>query len=165
MGGGTKITRRRRNLMEADPHCFWCGREVREYPGEDKAVHPDRATIDHLYQKSEYKPRPAKGFTVLSCEPCNYLRAQEAERLMQQWEQVCQECAGPSRSRFCSGGCFRRNKERLGIRILAPELHRMEKERERRRLRNRLKRQRYWRNRRLREEMTQEGMTAEAPAG
>jgi hypothetical protein len=105
------------------------------------------ATLDHLNQKSERKPRPAWGSTVLACWDCNNRRGAAAnanshERL------PCQECGRSSqKGRFCSGECFKANLERLGRTVLPWEEHRLEMLRARKR--EKARRQR--RNRRRRE--------------
>lgn len=82
------LKRRRDQLFRKDPHCYWCGCEVRNYyDGHHGRVHEDRATLDHLY--SRYDPRRGKenGKRVLACWKCNHERekaetkAQPLERL------------------------------------------------------------------------------------
>ena len=68
---------RRRYLWFSDPFCHWCGTETRlpEVPNKGGIVMLV-ATLDHLY--SRYHPIPPADRelqTVLSCLPCNALRA------------------------------------------------------------------------------------------
>lgn len=71
-----KISKIRRRLVRADPHCFWCGRTV--FLNAPHAS-PALATIDHLY--SRLHPQRANKYReqsgvlhVLACHPCNHQR-------------------------------------------------------------------------------------------
>ncbi|MGD0781206.1 MAG: hypothetical protein ABR954_10595 [Dehalococcoidales bacterium] len=66
---------RKANLFKADPHCYWCGREViniklkrREHPPENLA------TIDHLISRYDARRGKVVGVRVLSCWLCNHDR-------------------------------------------------------------------------------------------
>jgi hypothetical protein len=91
--------RRRLKLLEKDPHCYWCRRELRElavYPIPKGGLPPDAATTDHLNSRIAYPDGRPRTFifvaspkevwfrtpptTVLSCPRCNLLRAQDEER-------------------------------------------------------------------------------------
>lgn len=138
------VPRRRRNLMAADPHCHWCGIEVREYP-QDNDYHDDRATIDHLNDLSAGRPRPPEGETVLACNKCNSRRGRESMEAARELL-PCQECARACLGRFCGGKCFAVNMTRLGVHLRPWEEHRAEIIR----ARKKEKRRRYKARKRLR---------------
>lgn len=74
-----KVTGRRQRLLEADPHCYWCGREVVEWVFESGVAPPlNQATIDHVNSRVR-GPRPKIGRWVLACRECNEGRAREEE--------------------------------------------------------------------------------------
>lgn len=71
-----KISKIRRRLFRADPHCFWCGRTV--FLNVTHAT-PSLATIDHLYSRLHphraYRYREQSGVLhVLACYECNHRR-------------------------------------------------------------------------------------------
>ena len=76
--------RRRYKLWIQDPHCYWCGSELKW----------KKSTIDHLYSrvkngkfkgKREKKAKDVENYTVLSCTSCNQ-KQQVKERLeMPRW--------------------------------------------------------------------------------
>lgn len=137
------LPRRRRNLLAADPHCHWCGHEVREYTIQFRkgdVIPGDMATVDHLIQKSEGKPR-TPGATVLACHPCNQWRSRENIRVRELLP--CAECGiRLTASGFCCGECWTANRTRLGVHLLPQKLHKAEKIRRRKREKKRRYRQR-----------------------
>ncbi len=105
MGNVRQMRKRRRNLLAEDPHCHWCGRELRDYDVPQPQAWPaDMATLDHLNSRILYpggRPvtrvftagrgvvtcRPASA-TVLSCFPCNQKRAVDEEQGVE-WTAGC----------------------------------------------------------------------------
>lgn len=98
--------KRRLRMMEEDPHCHWCGRELKlylDYPNRKvfeenpveyqrlKAKYPrmpdDYPTIDHL-KTSFFGKRPdvygREKTLVLACLPCNNGREREIH-LVNKW--------------------------------------------------------------------------------
>lgn len=79
--------KRRIRLMQKDPHCYWCRRELKLYPDYWKWRHrqmpKDYPTIDHLNSRllgNRYDPG-MKGITlVLSCPDCNNKRSKEEQQ-------------------------------------------------------------------------------------
>lgn len=73
--------------MKENPHCHWCGKEVRYYviPIYEKTPH-DFATIDHIYTKLEFDKRLAAAKAndpnrhVLACASCNSSRNHDQVR-------------------------------------------------------------------------------------
>lgn len=84
--------RRRRALLAADPHCYWCRRELKEYerePNQRGPLPPDLAILTHLNTKYAYpEGRPQNhdqagaeaGATVLTCPQCRLARPAEEQR-------------------------------------------------------------------------------------
>lgn len=75
--------RNREKLMAIDPHCHWCGIEVKDYNIKQMQRHGppnDMATLDHIYTKLEWEKRmeAAKAGDqnrhVLACNRCNQKR-------------------------------------------------------------------------------------------
>ncbi len=66
----TKIREQKLRLLAEHPFCFYCGKKVRDYTG-DNPPPGDAATIEHLSYKRKGEPRPALGRRVLSCYDCN----------------------------------------------------------------------------------------------
>jgi hypothetical protein len=90
------VKRRKFNLLEADPHCYWCGCEVFAYPEEEmqgKGRRPDDlATVDHLNMRVNGVRVNFGGgtriVTVLSCLGCNVKRAWEGSE-GSKWTKGC----------------------------------------------------------------------------
>src|SRR5437762_2332527 len=94
----TRNARRIIRLMEADPHCHWCGVEVIYYtPAWNERVPLNFATIDHFFSRftmqkrleawrESMKRRDGSHYT-LACWECNQKRAvdeaKERSRLKQ----------------------------------------------------------------------------------
>jgi hypothetical protein len=87
--------RRRRNLLAADPHCWYCGIRLTAFT---EAVTPeggapeDSATVEHLFSRVRYRQRPLPGIRVLACLACNRDRntwslALAAERARERWNE------------------------------------------------------------------------------
>lgn len=80
-----RLLRMRLRLFNADPHCFWCGIEVKI--GKEFQGSPAFATVDHLYSRwhPQRKSRHVNGegvLHVLACQGCNQERAgAESQRL------------------------------------------------------------------------------------
>lgn len=71
--------KRRLRLLSQSPYCYWCGREVREYPHQ-KQKPDDMATIDHLRPRAHPErlvPSTEIPQTVLACNGCNSKRNAE----------------------------------------------------------------------------------------
>ena len=68
---------RSRNLLKADPHCYWCGCAVilgnRNRNGKDCApCPPNMATLDHVVSRNNKNwKKGAINSIVLSCSKCN----------------------------------------------------------------------------------------------
>jgi hypothetical protein len=84
------LKRRRANLFRADPHCYWCGREVINIKLKRHQHPPENlATIDHLISRYDDRRGKVVGVRVLSCWKCNHdrnwaeIKAQGLERLHQ----------------------------------------------------------------------------------
>lgn len=84
-----RLTQRQVKLlfMEQDPHCFWCGIEVREYILRRGQHSPhDLATVDHLFDRLEpdkrYRNWESNINKVLACYSCNHQRALFKERIL-----------------------------------------------------------------------------------
>ncbi len=80
----------REKLMAADPHCQRCGVELVYFRPRPHQPLPDNfATLEHVNSRTQSRPRPAIGQTVLWCLGCNQERgaaeqaALGAERLRQ----------------------------------------------------------------------------------
>ena len=78
---------RRLSLMEKDPNCHWCRRELRMQPIPKGRSHPeDYPTLDHIYGRetsiSGMRPVPdgEKGKIVLSCRKCNNDRSARIQK-------------------------------------------------------------------------------------
>jgi len=72
--------RRKENLFREDPHCYWCGIEVINYPLADGERMPDNfATLDHLDTRLSGNRGVIKNQTrtVLACSKCNFDRGVE----------------------------------------------------------------------------------------
>jgi hypothetical protein len=145
--GKNSVKRRRENLFAADPHCHWCGRRVYCHAVQfikGEVIPADFATLDHLNQKSQRRPRPEKGSTVLSCHECNQKRGREANAGRRRYLLPCTECGqhlcpGP----FHSAGCWEKNTARLSRSLRPWEKDRIEVLRARRKA----KRKRHRKNR------------------
>ena len=80
-----RLLRVRLRLFNADPHCFWCGIEVKI--GKEFQRSSIFATVDHLYSRwhPQRKSRHVNGegvLHVLACQGCNQERAgAESQRL------------------------------------------------------------------------------------
>jgi hypothetical protein len=64
-------------LLAIDPHCHWCGKEVKDYATPRRIGEPyrkDEATIDHLISRFHRKKGETVG-KVLACGPCNTRRS------------------------------------------------------------------------------------------
>lgn len=77
--------KRKFNLFKADPHCYWCGIEVKIYNVQRHQKHPDdEATVDHLvsryYPEKRKNPEKNERRLVLSCRKCNMDRAEEEKK-------------------------------------------------------------------------------------
>ena len=75
---GNSSRRRKKDLWNRCPYCFWCGRLtiLTEYDGK---IPKDAATVDHLRSRNipNRAEQPEKwqiGITVLACSRCNNLR-------------------------------------------------------------------------------------------
>ena len=72
-----KISKIRRRLFRADPHCFWCGRTVfLNVPHATATL----ATVDHLYSRlhphrTEHYRKQSGVLHVLACHECNHHRS------------------------------------------------------------------------------------------
>jgi hypothetical protein len=90
-----KNTTHRLRLLATDPHCHWCGREVREYNVGEAIQPPDQATLDHLHPKGHPNRRPIEtraDATVLSCFECNQRRNHQMQPLLKPRKQrIAQE--------------------------------------------------------------------------
>lgn len=74
------LGRRRYWLLSKDPHCWYCGRAVKDYPMEERYPPPgDFATIEHLNVRRPGQHRPPKGRTVLACYECNQAEGAKAQ--------------------------------------------------------------------------------------
>jgi hypothetical protein len=156
------LPRRRRNLLAADPHCFWCGREVQEYArpfAKGEPVPDDMATVDHLNQKQgNQQPRPERGATVLSCWPCNNARGAAGcarDKL------PCVYCGvNLTHSQFCCGECHAAWTARMAAHLL-PQAERRRAERiARKKARFRAKKKRWRERRRLHAAVASEPVVA-----
>lgn len=69
----TSAQRRKINLMKADPHCFYCKKDVFMFKHVDGMKMPhNQATLDHVEDRVYRENRPIKGKnTVLCCYQCN----------------------------------------------------------------------------------------------
>ncbi len=67
------MQKRREILMARDPHCHWCGRELKDKKTNGRGRLPkDFPTIDHLQNRFfGRKYVPNKEMTVLACPSCN----------------------------------------------------------------------------------------------
>ncbi len=87
MSLGKQQKQRRKRLFDADPHCYWCGRELVMPPGPPGGGCPDNAaTLDHLIhrldpRRNEPQPEGAPPRTVLACYACNSLRGNAEHEL------------------------------------------------------------------------------------
>jgi|2_EtaG_2_1085320.scaffolds.fasta_scaffold12574_5 hypothetical protein len=79
--------RRRLNLWDTDPSCYWCGIETVMPPDgiSSRGDIPDNeATIDHLrtkFDSTRLDPNHSnEERTVLSCRKCNWERGRESEK-------------------------------------------------------------------------------------
>lgn len=74
---------RLRNLLKADPHCFWCGCSVilgaRNRNGKDYTTCPSNmATLDHVVSRNNNNwKKGMRNSIVLSCNQCNQKRQQK----------------------------------------------------------------------------------------
>ncbi len=78
---------RKLRLFKRDPHCYYCGVEVREIVvPRGKKIPDDMATVEHLYSKLDYRrhdPNDGKEErTVLACYKCNSEKGKEQDVLM-----------------------------------------------------------------------------------
>ncbi len=76
MSSSKYFSKRRRYLIAKDPHCFWCGRLVKEYPliKRHQKIPNDSATIDHLASRFSGKRKEVhfkEKTLVLACRVCN----------------------------------------------------------------------------------------------
>lgn len=75
------FAKRRLRLMQKDPHCHWCRRELKSYPNRTRGKLPaDFPTIDHLTSKflcPRRDTRMRKTTLVLACQKCNTARQKE----------------------------------------------------------------------------------------
>ena len=66
--------RRVKRLVQNDPHCYWCNKEVFQNSKKGKQFH-NTATLDHVYQRQQLGERIISGNpAVLSCYQCNQER-------------------------------------------------------------------------------------------
>lgn len=89
MPQGDYFNRRRKRLMEKDPHCHWCRRPLKLYPNYGKPhtrgmrMPADYPTIDHLKSRL-FGPRQEvhmkQKTLVLSCPECNVRRSKEEQQ-------------------------------------------------------------------------------------
>ena len=87
-----KIGRRRYNLYIRDPHCYYCGRELKW----------KESTVDHVYSKVESGKRNTpngKGETVLACSSCNNKRQSLEIKSLPRWHWWLRSQAFPKISR------------------------------------------------------------------
>jgi 5-methylcytosine-specific restriction endonuclease McrA len=82
--------RRRKWLLEHDPHCWYCGTELVYYTREPDAGEPpdNFATIEHLHDRS-LGNRPERGRRELACYRCNQER--------NHWANLLRDAAGLGR--------------------------------------------------------------------
>lgn len=69
-------------LMENDPHCYYCKIEVVDYgqiPPRERQPE-DMATVDHLVSKF-YRKSGQVVPKVLACQACNNKRAKEEQKI------------------------------------------------------------------------------------
>ncbi|HUC01330.1 MAG TPA: hypothetical protein VMA75_00290 [Candidatus Paceibacterota bacterium] len=73
--------KRRERMMRQDPHCHWCRRELKLYPGYGKngfkKMPEDYPTIDHLTSAFMGPRKNGDGKTrtlVIACPKCNNAR-------------------------------------------------------------------------------------------
>jgi hypothetical protein len=73
--------KRREKMMREDPHCHWCGRELKLYPdygkNGSKFMPKDYPTIDHLVSAFMGPRKNGDGKTktlVIACPACNNAR-------------------------------------------------------------------------------------------
>lgn len=74
----------RRKLFDADPHCHWCGCEVRYARGGH--LSDDAATLDHVVSKYERPIDAETTAVVLACHACNQRRAKEETMLLPEYQ-------------------------------------------------------------------------------
>lgn len=69
-------------LIEKYGVCYWCGREVRDYPHIDGETRnwADLATIDHI-EPRPFRDKYMKVEKVLACHKCNARRNRETLKL------------------------------------------------------------------------------------
>ena len=61
---------RKKAARNQDNLCYYCGVEMKNYPGNDKG-HGDQCTLDHILPKSKGGDYSASNL-VASCANCNY---------------------------------------------------------------------------------------------
>jgi len=77
MSRNDTMQRQRARLMEADPHCWYCGIEVTDYGTDGGQQKPDQATLEHLISRRnswESGRTHSRGPKVLACYECNSTR-------------------------------------------------------------------------------------------
>lgn len=87
MGGCTALKARRLDkLMRTDPHCWYCGREVRfKPPGMGSKVEPDIAVIEAELSRNETGTQPKGARKYLSCYQCADERAKYEFFIFKMW--------------------------------------------------------------------------------
>jgi len=98
MPQGKYFTKRRRRLMEKDPHCYWCRKPLKLYAHFRGGRLPDDyPTIDHLKSKF-FGQRPdvfMKEYTlVIACSTCNNARSKK-ELKENRWRQCWKSASFP----------------------------------------------------------------------
>jgi hypothetical protein len=78
MNGNRK---RKLNLWNKDPHCYWCGKlTILHTHKQRKRNPPNMATVDHIFTRNDPRRGKIKGRTVLACNQCNNERNRREER-------------------------------------------------------------------------------------
>lgn len=63
-----------------NPNCHWCKTPTVKVESRQQRLHPNSATFDHLYHKSDPQRHTRKGrnLGVLACYECNQRRGRDA---------------------------------------------------------------------------------------
>jgi hypothetical protein len=87
MGGCDALKARRLDkLMREDPHCWYCGREVRfRLPREGSVMAPEVAVIESELSRCETGTQPRGARKYLSCYECADHRARYECAIFKMW--------------------------------------------------------------------------------